>query len=109
MATRKAENPNEVPDEFMSCRSFRHLNQQHLHDYITTDGRNRLIGVLRVSVCNDCGTEIQSTLEVPSMRVVKSKYIHPDNYSVRGGFGVRAARREYFQRLGYKLPREAAE
>lgn len=105
----KAQGPDEVPDEFLPCRGFRHLNQSHLHDYITQDGRGRLIGVLRISECNDCGTTIEHTLEVPSMRVVRSKYHHPDMYSVKGGFGVRDARREYFKRLGYKLPKEAAE
>lgn len=112
MAPKKVESIHDVDSANLPCRGFRHLNQQHVTDRFTTKGRGKtktVIGFIRMSVCQDCGTEIETHIEIPSFRTVKSRYLHPDNYLVQGGATMREARREYVIRLGFKVPEEEAD
>lgn len=107
-AAQKVETIEEVPTRFIPCRSFRHTNQSHLNDRIITGRYKRVVMFIRFMVCNDCGTEIEYYIEVPSFRTIKARYQHPDGYLVSGGSSPREARAEYLSRLGYKYDKNSA-
>lgn len=112
MAPKKVRSIHDVDTANLPCRSFRHLNQHHITDRFTTKGGGKtktVIGFIRLAVCQDCGTEIETHIEIPSFRTIKTRYTHPDNYLVQGGASIREARREYVKRMGFRVPKEEAD
>lgn len=92
---KKAETPEDVPKSYLECRSFRHQQQRFVTDKATRGTQGQIVEFTRVMKCALCSTEIHTTYSLPGWRVLKRKYIHPDNYGVKGGFPVSDARDAY--------------
>jgi len=100
--SKKASDPKEVPVRFIDCRAFRHQTR-HVNDSATWGTGGVVIEFVRHTRCVNCKVDVFTTYGVPDFRVVRRKYIYPDNYQVKGGYPVFDARSDYItHRFGTK-------
>lgn len=99
-----AEEPGEIPSEFMQCRAFRRHSEAIVNDSVVQQ-RGKVVEFTRHVKCLRCGYESWVTYSVPEWNVLGRKTYYPDFYQMKGGLKGPDAKQEYIGRLGYKTAR----
>lgn len=98
----------DLQDDYLECRDLRHAwRRSSLHDIsVVRNTSGKVIEFTRIIICGRCGTERHTTLSVPSMQIVRSRYSYPPSYLLHGSHSdpsnrVDAGdiRREVFKRV----------
>lgn len=110
MTAKRSESLDEIADEHLHCRDFRHWWQPVNERVTETTRAGKAVEVTRWRVCKSCRTELEERFALPSCDMTYRHYHYPDGYLLAKGVlvdgervDVRDVRRTVFSRAGIKF------